>query len=579
MSLRTLLILPYVVLIILLTLTISLLSYWAASQTVAAISDHALRETVGRISQAVDRHVYGSGAVLEAAFPDGLPAPPNIEPEQASLRTRFWIATSLHTDPNNYVYYGNNAGQGFGLMRLSGQEGELRTKFRAEDHRRYSHFTGIDGPLRYSHTEKTLFDPRERPWYQLAQSSDHHMWTAVYINFGTDDLVVTRARRVLSSDDQFAGVVATDVSLRALNTFIARLKISDNGRAFLVEPGGDLIAATGTPNVRKLDDGTAARVSALSSHDPLIQATYQAVNEKLTPQNRSGTSHSFAFTSPDGQTIQVAMERVSDNAGLDWIAVVAVPRADLMAGVTGNLGRLLAAGLLAVAIAALIGSGIFTRVARDISLLSDAALRVGRGERNVNVQVSRKDEIGALARSFGQMQRDLFTDKLTGVANRDTLTRYLTALSETPDEALPGKPPELFGVLFIDLDRFKPINDQYGHDNGDRALIEIANRLHSAVRTDDLVARLGGDEFVVVLRHLASPEAAQAVRGKLEKVIQAPLTTLKNIPEGETIWLGASIGIALYPHDGLDADTLLKHADHAMYASKQAAAREGKYMR
>jgi hypothetical protein len=102
-SLRQVLTIPYVVLVLALALTIVGLSYTTGSRAVDTVSSHLLLETVDRIGQAVDWHVMGSGAVLEAAFPDGMPVSPNIKNELQSLRTRFWIATSLHLDSNNYV--------------------------------------------------------------------------------------------------------------------------------------------------------------------------------------------------------------------------------------------------------------------------------------------------------------------------------------------------------------------------------------------------------------------------------------------------------------------------------------------
>src|SRR5690606_21790836 len=102
LPLRFVLIVPYVVLVLALALAIGVLSYSAGSRAVNTVSDHLLRETASRITQAIDRHIVGSGAVLEAAFPAGMAAPVDIESEFHELRTRFWIATSLHTDPNNY---------------------------------------------------------------------------------------------------------------------------------------------------------------------------------------------------------------------------------------------------------------------------------------------------------------------------------------------------------------------------------------------------------------------------------------------------------------------------------------------
>jgi len=122
-SLRLVLIVPYVVLVIGLAIAIGMLSYSAGSQAVATVSSHLLLETVGRIAQAVDRHIVGSSAVLETAFPTGVPAPQSIESDFHEIRSRFWVATTLHTDPNNYVYFGNEAGQGLGLFRHTADEG------------------------------------------------------------------------------------------------------------------------------------------------------------------------------------------------------------------------------------------------------------------------------------------------------------------------------------------------------------------------------------------------------------------------------------------------------------------------
>lgn len=197
LSLRQVLIVPYVVLVLGLALVIGLLSYRTGSQAVSTVSEHLLHETVGRIAQAIDRHVVGSGAALEAAFPAGMPAPVSVEADLKGLRTRLWIATSLHIDPNNYVYYGNRAGQSFRIYRHSIEEAELRIKLKAGDMRSRFRFRGIDGDLNIDSVEERLFDPRERPWYKAGVGAASDSWTAVYIDFGTQELVATRARRVL----------------------------------------------------------------------------------------------------------------------------------------------------------------------------------------------------------------------------------------------------------------------------------------------------------------------------------------------------------------------------------------------
>ena len=214
LPLRRLLTVPYVLLVVLIALVIGLLSYRSGRNIVDNLSGQLLVETVNRIAQAVDRHVSGSAAVLEAAFPKGVAAPVSMQDDMAALRTRFWLATSVHRDPNNYAYYGDRHGNFFGLWRFSDSEAELRLRSKGEGPRDIYRFTGIAGPLGTPTPENKLYDPRVRPWFNAAQSGTSATWTSIYIDFKTLELVATRARRVNNAADEFEGVVATDLSLK-----------------------------------------------------------------------------------------------------------------------------------------------------------------------------------------------------------------------------------------------------------------------------------------------------------------------------------------------------------------------------
>ena len=120
--------------------------------------------------------------------------------------------------------------------------------------------------------------------------------------------------------------------------------------------------------------------------------------------------------------------------------------------------------------------------------------------------------------------------------------------------------------MFIDLDRFKTINDSLGHQVGDELLKEVARRLASCVRTSDTVARLGGDEFAVILENLRGDdeEGAQQVAEKMIAAMAAPI-----LVDSHSLTTSCSIGIGLYPADGRDSATLMKSADVAMYFAKE----------
>jgi diguanylate cyclase (GGDEF)-like protein/PAS domain S-box-containing protein len=123
-----------------------------------------------------------------------------------------------------------------------------------------------------------------------------------------------------------------------------------------------------------------------------------------------------------------------------------------------------------------------------------------------------------------------------------------------------------FALLFIDLDGFKAVNDRFGHDAGDFLLFEIAKRLRSAIRDSDTAGRMGGDEFTVLLENIAKVDDAAAVADKIRAALVEPAA----VPSGEKVTVGASIGIAVFPDDGADGESILKAADSAMYAIKLA---------
>ena len=151
------------------------------------------------------------------------------------------------------------------------------------------------------------------------------------------------------------------------------------------------------------------------------------------------------------------------------------------------------------------------------------------------------------------------TDSLTGLPNRRGLHARLTA-------ALPLCTPEhLLAIYMIDLDGFKQVNDQHGHDTGDELLIAVAQRLRASVRSSDVVARVGGDEFVVLAHGPHNDQQAQDLGQQLLKAFAEPFELHQ-----QRCSVGLTIGYVLAPQDGLDALDLLKRADSAMYAGKQS---------
>lgn len=155
-------------------------------------------------------------------------------------------------------------------------------------------------------------------------------------------------------------------------------------------------------------------------------------------------------------------------------------------------------------------------------------------------------------------------DHLTGLPNRVLFQDRLTQALATVGQGGKG------AVLYMDLDKFKPINDTLGHPVGDKVLQEVARRLRECVRDDDTVSRQGGDEFVLLLVRLADPRDAARVAEKLIRSIQEPI-----LVDNHELRIGASVGISLFPQDGRDVRTLMKQADTALYHVKESG--RGRY--
>jgi diguanylate cyclase (GGDEF)-like protein len=157
-------------------------------------------------------------------------------------------------------------------------------------------------------------------------------------------------------------------------------------------------------------------------------------------------------------------------------------------------------------------------------------------------------------------------DHLTGIPNRMLFHEMAQA-----ELSRAKRSRNLYALLFLDLNRFKPINDSLGHDVGDLLLLAVAQRLRKSLRAYDIVARIGGDEFVIMLCEVSSKQQIAHIAAKIIQSISMPFDDLN----GHSVEISTSIGIALYPGDGQNANTLLRHADAAMYCAKKNGT--GKY--
>lgn len=241
----------------------------------------------------------------------------------------------------------------------------------------------------------------------------------------------------------------------------------------------------------------------------------------------------------------------------------------------------------ALSLTLIVSGVVFNLIVNNIAIkpihkLIQATRQIAKGDLEPVLDVRGKDELGELAMAFRQMGKQLlhtsrrirqlaYFDPLTQLPNRTTLRETLSRLLARSDRT-----KWKTAVLFIDLDDFKKVNDRLGHEAGDELLIQISHRLKNRLRladilfeqagvasVDQLISRRGGDEFNAILTSIKAPHDAAAVAERIIQDLNEPFFVSKS-----EIHVGASVGVALFPDDGSDADTLLRNADLAMYEAK-----------
>lgn len=194
--------------------------------------------------------------------------------------------------------------------------------------------------------------------------------------------------------------------------------------------------------------------------------------------------------------------------------------------------------------------------------MNEAAQLVEANEQLVLAALRSQAEADTVTQALKDAEQSTVLDALTGLPNRVALLdRFAQVVASARRHG------HRAAVLFVDLDRFKPVNDEHGHAFGDEVLRRVAARMLAAVREVDTVSRHGGDEFVILLAELLQTADAERVVEKLLEALRAPITVA-----GRVLRLSASVGVAMYPEDGEQLATLVEHADAAMYEAKRGGA-------
>ncbi|WP_321856551.1 diguanylate cyclase domain-containing protein [Burkholderia cenocepacia] len=375
---------------------------------------------------------------------------------------------------------------------------------------------------------------------------------------------------VVDASGQTVGALVVDVELSRVFGRLER-DLPDDYAVYLANEWGDFLVHPDPEQTFGFDRGRRVLMQdRFAVTRPLFDSgrTNVTLNGLAQPDQAPGQMFAFVRT-PFGQ--------VEGNRFV--VLGMARPLADVLAP-DGMLGERIVRMVLVSSVLAVILAILFARaITRPLQMLARAATHVFDDSATERLPVARTDEIGVLARCFDSMRVEIRTqmamlrakqlelthlaghDPLTGLPNRMLFMEHLDAAIRHAAAVGEG-----LAVMFVDLDRFKQINDQHGHSAGDRTLVAVAKRLSQVLRGGDMAARLGGDEFIVLITDVPSP----AVIGDVATRIQLVMAEELEFEEGRMA-VGASIGVSEFPADGASAEELLVKADAAMYAAKASA--------
>ncbi len=234
--------------------------------------------------------------------------------------------------------------------------------------------------------------------------------------------------------------------------------------------------------------------------------------------------------------------------------------------VVGTAVALVTTPLLGMAVAMLGMLGMVTLLVQaDIRLVNQLRQNIEKIESGVipeAITTPRTDELGTLTAAVNRMGKH---DKATQQANTDPLTGLANRRGVLAKLESAFKRNQSLALFYIDLDKFKPINDQYGHEMGDAVLMKVAEIMQTVVRDNDTVARLGGDEFLIVFFGLTDTALIEERAKKLLEMLNEPMWV-----NDTRVKIGGSIGITIAPKDGATVEALMQAADETMYAVKKA---------
>jgi two-component system sensor histidine kinase ChiS len=319
----------------------------------------------------------------------------------ASIERHLWHQIQLFHSVS-FIQFGTETGEFVGVERLkpdriniviAGKETGNNFSVFATDDR------GRRGGLIRS---KPDYDPRKRPWYIAPAKEGKTAWSKIYIGFGSQKLTIAKGLPLYAETGKLLGVTAVDLSLAQIDAFLQELKIGRNGRVFLLERSGDLIADSTPERPFAIENGTVKRINAKNSDNYLLRSTMSHLNAEVGDLSNIKVAQGSGFGIGSDRLLWQAIP-FQDPGGIDWLIVIVVPASDFTQEIDNNNRNTFLLCLLSLGITIALGNFTARKIARPLLRLCDASRAIAEGDLDQDVDESWIEEVNVLSQSFNQM--------------------------------------------------------------------------------------------------------------------------------------------------------------------------------
>jgi signal transduction histidine kinase/CheY-like chemotaxis protein len=414
LRLRTLLTVPFTLLILLPALVIALTSLYTGLKAVDTLSERVIADVSERVEQAAVHQLEEATITLRSVVPnlaDSFDGSIDLFRDRAAIERKLFELTA-RARTTSYLYYGAEDGSFIGVERKRPGAALPATVREGQASGKPRQIYTANAPLDRTtllETESRIYDPRLRPWYRSATKALAQAWTPIYVSFASGSLVTTAAQPVLSRDGKLLGALAADVELSELSSFMKAVSVSENGVAFIVDHEGFLVASSAPGQPFRSVGSEQQRIRVEESDNPVEKAasvwwrTIQPSTEDAAGHPIPNHVQTAKIESAEVGSIDVASRHISRLPGINWNIVVAIPRKDLTAPILRSTFVMFAIVVVALIAALQLGLWIVRRVTKDVELLVAATQKYSLAKESFESPRTSLRETSTLASAFTGM--------------------------------------------------------------------------------------------------------------------------------------------------------------------------------